>query len=168
LQLAELPSFAQGTSKQTFCEDAANDFPLKTRSIPHEVVNVIMDSKQVQDTLSYPDAPSPEDAKHLLRAAQIQLGNDGATTFLVAGSGELSGADNGWFWIVRVLKNRASIILEVGTNCASVKNHRTHGYRDIETGWASAGETLNEAFAYSGVKYQLVSSIRKPRSLEED
>jgi hypothetical protein len=137
-------------------------------SIPREVVNVIMDSKQVQDALSYPDAPSPDDAKHLLRAAQIQLGNDGAATFLVAGSGEMSGADNGWFWLVRVLNNRASIIFGVGTNCVSVSNHRTHGYRDIETRWASAGETLDETFAYDGAVYKIVRSVRKPRSPGED
>lgn len=168
LHFAALRSIAQGTSRQTFCEDLAGNFSLKVPSIPREVVTVIMDSKQMQDRLSYPEAPSPDHAKRLLRAAQIQLGDDGTTAFLIAGSGELSGADNGWFWIVKVLGNRASIIFEVGTNCVSVRNHRTHGYKDIEASWASAGETLDETFAYDGAEYKLVRSVRRPRGPGKD
>lgn len=168
LQLAESRATPQPTSGKTFCEDIADGFPLKMPSIPREVVNVIMKSKQVQDAVSYPDAPNPDDAEHLLHAAQIQLGSDGATTFLVSGSGELSGADNGWFWIVRVLKNQATIIFQVGTNCVSVSNHRTHGYKDIQTSWASAGETLDETFAFDGAAYKLVRSVRRPRTPGED
>lgn len=120
--------------------------------------------KSIKRRFVLPKRAQPRGAEHLLRAAQIHLANDGATTFLVAGSRELSGADNGWLCIVRVRKSRASIILEVGTNCITVKKHRTHGYKDIEASWASAGETLDEGFAYGGEKYQLVSSSRKART----
>lgn len=82
--------------------------------------------------------------------------------FLVIGKPPMAGADNTWFWIVRQSGNEAKILLWAGANCVSIERSSNLGFRDIQTEWSSASESITEAYSFDGTAYKLTKRKSHP------
>jgi hypothetical protein len=166
IQFGLQQSIAQRAQKQTtFCEDGApDDVAFKAESLPKAVIDAVMNSDEGKQARADADQSGKElNPEKVLRATKFPLSSDSATVFLVMGSYPLSAADASWFWIVREDGAKASVLLWMAGNCVELKPSRTHGYRDIEVLWASAGSKRTETYRYDGKAYQLARSRTKDR-----
>jgi hypothetical protein len=156
-------------SKTTLCDDGGPGvFTLNADSLPRAVIDSVMnaaESKQASaDSGQTATEASPEKN---LRGARIRLSTDGTTEFLVLGSAPLSAGDASWFWIVRKDGARAAILLWAAGNCIEAKSSKTHGYRDIELLWASAGSQKTSTYHYDGKAYRLAHSKMQDRGPDD-
>jgi len=160
---------AQNTqSKATFCEDGGPDtFAIRPDTLPKAVIDAVMNTSEGKQARADADARGTElHPEQALRAASIRLSRDDAAVFLVMGSSfPLAAADASWFWVVREDRTAGSVLLWMAGNCVELKPSSTHGYRDIEVQWASAGSERTDIYHYDGNAYRLAHSKvrnRKP------
>ena len=157
-------SLAQSANKKTsvYCEFEPGTFPLHAHSLPKAVVRSVMHAPESREMLKG-EKPADVTPEKLLLGRRIHLATDGATTFLIIGSGVLSSADASWFWIVRQNGKKASILLFDAANCVDLDSSKTHGYRNVIFYWASAGTARTDIFHYNGKVYKLVHEKSRSR-----
>ncbi len=123
-------------------------------SVPASVVKILLQRKEVKDSLNSAHCVSQADAVRLFRATEVHLGPPNETDLLVAGIFPVTGADNDWYWVVRSTPN-PRVLLWVG--CLSVKllTRKTNGYRDVSTNWSSPQQDLDRVYRFDGSTYKL-------------
>jgi hypothetical protein len=122
------------------------------------VVKAIVETEQGKQGLKRLGKASPEEIAKLFKAREVRLGPAGERDLIVRGSGAMTGADNEWFWLVRVVGGHPLVVLWTGGNSVSILTRRTNGLPDIETDWTSAaGYSLTWIYRYEGDQYKLVS-----------
>jgi hypothetical protein len=124
--------------------------------LPKPVVHVIMNSKgaafarkvmREEGKDPYLSAP--------LSGIRVHITPSGGPTYLVGGSGPMTGGDNRWFWMVQQSGGAAKVLLTVSTGCVHIDRKSTRGYRDIETEWSVPGYRLVREYRWDGHVYKL-------------
>jgi hypothetical protein len=103
-----------------------------------------------------------KDVDRLFKGRELKLGPQGEKDLVVIGEGSMSGADNTWFWLVRVLPSHAQVVLWVGANQIGLLKSKTNGFRDIQSGWCSAAACETKTFRYDHGQYECVKTHSKP------
>jgi len=67
----------------------------------------------------------------------------------------MSGADEGWFWLLRSVHKNPKIVLFATGNSLDLMESRTLGYRDIRSVWSSASDTHQTVYHFDGNEYKL-------------
>jgi len=125
--------------------------------IPHGVVQAILRTDTGKLGRQYYPGKSDAELAELFRAIEVRLGPPGETDLLVSGNGFMSGADNDWFWLVRLVPNRPKVVLWVGGHSIELRTTHTNGLADIRSEWNSPNEMVLSSFHFDGKKYVLVS-----------
>ena len=142
---------APKTEEQTkFSEEYPPERPVHLGS---DVLRLLMRTKEAKSALEF--ASGPVDPAQLFDAQQVYLGPPNEVDLVVAGILPMRGADNDWFWIVRFTGGKPQILLFAGTYSVNIMNHRTHGYRDIETDWNTSSYKVRTVFRFDGRQYRI-------------
>jgi hypothetical protein len=149
---------AQGLAQTIFCEEESGALSVNG-PLPRSVLNAVMRTKEAKQAQQQAAIGGIELVPtDILHARHIRLSNDGAVAILVVGSQyPLSGADRSWFWVVRQSGLHVSVLLWTGANCIKILPHKTNGYADITSVWASAATMRTETYRYDGKVYRLAS-----------
>lgn len=119
------------------------------------ILSALLKTTQVRGRgLNELDRESQRKAFHVV---PIDLGDAAGEDYIALGSKPVTGADNDWFWIVRVRQGRASVLLFTGTLTVNILPHKTNGHNDIRTFWCSGASGMRERFKYNGSVYKLAS-----------
>jgi hypothetical protein len=107
-----------------------------------------------------------EDLRSLFSVVKAHLKNSNEIDEVVIGKDPMSGADNDWFWIVRVMGGHAQILLFANGNGIDFLRTRTNGYREIESVWYSAaGYSITRLYRYDGTVYKLARERTRTHQL---
>jgi hypothetical protein len=129
------------------------------------VLNALLEAEEVKASTSDLEGLSREELRKRFRAVRISLSSEQEQDYLAQGLGKLTGADCDWFWIIRVKRGRAQLLLFVNGLSVTVLQHMTNGYSDIRGDWATAGYTGMGIFRYDGHVYRRAlqrTAERKP------
>ena len=124
---------------------------------PPGVVQAILKTDTGKQGREYYAGKNDAELAKLFQAIEVPLGPPGERDLLVSGSGFMTGADNDWFWFVRLVQNRPTVVLWVGGYSIEVRTTRTNGFADIRSEWSSPNEKVLQSFHFNGKKYVLVS-----------
>jgi hypothetical protein len=155
---------AQGLAQTNFCEEESGSLSVNG-SLSLTVLDAVMRTKEGKQAQQQAASSGIELVpKDVLHARIIRLSHDSDEVFLVMGSQyPLSGADRSWFWIVRQSGPRVSVLLWTGANCIKILPHKTNGYADVASVWASAATMRTETYRYDGRKYRLAKVRQEDR-----
>jgi hypothetical protein len=143
---------AQPMREQTsFSEFGTIESPLPLAT---DVLKVLMKTEAARSPLVYAKDLLSNPAK-LFRGAEVHLDGSSEIDLVVIGITPMSGADNGWFWIVRSTPGNPKVLLWVGGNSIDVVEGRTNGYRDILSYWSNPNGTSTRIYHFDGMKYKL-------------
>jgi len=145
---------AQPEKEETvFSEDESFKHPVP---LPSGVAKVLLRDELASQALDEDESEAAE-AKpaKFFRATEVHLGASDEVALLVIGIPPMSGADNGWFWVVRSPRKNPRVILTAGANSLAIMNTATNGYKDISTAWSSPRETHEVVYHFDGKRYRL-------------
>ena len=125
--------------------------------LPNPVIRVVMDSEQGKFAKEYfrnhgldPYRSAP------LHGVDVRLTDSGDRTYLVGGSGPMTGGDERWFWLVQEFEDgRAKILLYLGTSCVQIEQDMSGGYRDVWSRWQTTGKAIVREYQWDGQRYKL-------------
>jgi hypothetical protein len=136
----------------TFTEDARLQHPVPVSS---DVLKVLLETDAAKEGMAFAQVSKPGDVAQLFRAGEVHLGGANEVDLVVIGVGWMSGADNGWFWVVRSAHKNPRVVLFAGGNSLQMMVTRTNGYRDIRSTWSSPSETDDTIYHFDGREYKL-------------
>jgi hypothetical protein len=144
------------TEQSTFCEEGASENDvLRPTPLPPIVLETIMNTAEGKEAHELLSGEGKElDPETVLKGTNVHLTDSHLHFFLVMGLPPMSGADNTWFWIVRLSENKATILLFTGAICIDIGRTSTSGYRDVVTTWSSPSTTVTETYKYNGSSYK--------------
>ncbi len=153
LLVAILPSFAQ---RLHTLQQITNDGDCEnTAKIPADALKAVLESKVAKEALL--DEPPVQDPGKLFGGSQFKLGHAGQIALLICGTGQMTGADNAWYWIVATPYTHPRVVLFEGTDALWLLPQSHYGYHDIESGWAVAAQSHEKTFRFNGSKHILAS-----------
>jgi hypothetical protein len=98
-------------------------------------------------------------------ASEVHLGPKSETDLVVMGLGISLGPYSAGFWILRQTPQGYEIVLAVHTHNLALLDSSTNGFRDIETGLATGGESYIDKYRFDGHRYQISPRRRnRPKS----
>jgi hypothetical protein len=98
-----------------------------------------------------------------LQALPIEFGLPHERDYIVLGRGPgLTGADNDWFWLVRMLPSGPRVVLWLHCLNFAFDKGRTHGLLNLSNEWNSPTEEFDETFQSNGARYVRVAHKDKP------
>jgi hypothetical protein len=129
---------------------------LKDAAPPTDIVlNALLKTAEARLTGTRLTELDRESQRKVFRVAQVDLGDAEEKDFIAVGSKPMTGADNEWFWIVRVRQGRASVLLFTGALSVSILPHKTNGRHDISSFWTMGANELFRRYGYNGTVYKL-------------
>jgi hypothetical protein len=142
---------APAGEQMSFSEDA----PLQhTVALSPDVLEVLFQTQEARQALNFASDSTQDHPARLFRATEVHLSRPDETDLVVIGVPPMSGADCGWFWIVRLTRGGPQVVLFAGANSLDLRDSRTSGYRDIVTTSASAGTSEETTFHFNGKSYK--------------
>lgn len=145
---------ATAAEQDDFSEDTGVKNPVP---LPADVANLLLESDEAKRALGNAADTARRDPSQLFEAAEVHLGRADERDLVVIGQSPLSGADTGWFWIVRSADKNPKILLFATGLSLSILDTRTNGLRDVGTAWSSANEEVSQAiYSFDGAKYKEV------------
>lgn len=142
---------AAAGERMSFSEDTPVQHPVALRP---DVLRALFETQEARQVLNFASDAAQDDPARLFRAAEVHLAGPEETDLVVIGVPPMSGADAGWFWIVRETRNGPRVVLFTGANTLELAGSATNGYRDILTTWSSAAETQETTFHFDGKIYR--------------
>lgn len=139
------------SEQMSFSEDAPVQHPV---ALSPEVLKALFETEEARQVLNFASDAAQDDPARLFRATEVHLGRPGEVDLVVVGVPPMSGADAGWFWVVRSTRSGPKVVLYTGANSLKLTKGRTNGYRDIVTAWSSGGETQETTFHFDGKNYK--------------
>jgi len=136
----------------TFTEDGQFQHPV---SVSAQVLKVLLETEAAKEGLAFASDSERSNAAQLFRAGEVQLDGSKEIDLVVIGVGWMSGADNGWFWVVRSARKNPQVVLFAGGNSLNIMGSTTQGYRDIRSLFSTASETRNSIYHFDGKQYKL-------------
>ncbi len=99
-----------------------------------------------------------ESQRKLFQVVRVDLGKAGEEDYIALGNGPMTGADNNWFWIIRVHQSKAKVLLFTNGLTVEVLRRRTNGYFDIKESWAGNAGSASRLYRYTGSMYKVAKS----------
>ena len=118
------------------------------------VLNALLRTKQARLGLQFATDVEEKNPAQLFRGAEVHLGGPDEVDLVVIGIPPMTGADNGWFWVVRP-HNHPKVVLFAGGNSLEIMDSRTNGLRDIRSDWSSPNETRHTVYHFDGKAYKI-------------
>ncbi len=118
-----------------------------------DVLKVVLNTDVAHEDIR--NGVQAKDFSKLFEASRIWLGHNRQAGLLVCGKGEMTGADNNWYWVVATPYTHPRVVLYEGSDGLTFLKSVHHGYRDIESGWAVAAQSHDKIFHFDGDKYIL-------------
>ena len=143
---SEPPKHVDGQT--TFREDEPFQHPAP---LTNPTLKVLLETEQAQQVYD-PERDHPE---QLFRAAEVHLCRPDEVDLIVIGIPPMSGAENGWIWLVRSARKSPQVVLFAGGNSLQLMNSRTAGCRDVRSVFSTASETRNTTYHFDGKDYKV-------------
>jgi hypothetical protein len=144
-----------GLRHHTYFAPEDENHGFEDATFPSDVVlNALLRSEEANDTKEIANYDR-ESLRKLFTVARVDLGNAKEEDYIALGTQPMSGADNNWFWIVRVVEGKAKVILFTNGLAVRVLPHKTNGYYDIEESWAGNIGEITRVYRYIGTAYKL-------------
>jgi hypothetical protein len=96
-----------------------------------------------------------ESQRKLFQVVRVDLGRPAEEDYVVLGSGPMTGADNNWFWILRVHEGKAKVLLFTNGLTIEILHRKTNGYFDIKESWGGNAGWGNRFYQYTGSTFKL-------------
>jgi hypothetical protein len=106
--------------------------------LPAQIRALFVKDPDVQDALSAMNLPRNRVPPSWYRASEVKLGGLDERSFVVIGEGPLAGANITTFWIFRISRAGAGVLLKAPSLGLTILATRSEGYRDIELQAATA------------------------------
>lgn len=156
LSLAVPVSFTQGVKarpveQSSFCEDQPLDKPVP---VPRGVATLLMSSPAAKEVFDKGSDSELADPAKLFKGSELHLSGSKEVDLVAIGSAPMSGADNGWFWVIGSVRKNPKILLWAGGNCLTLLHSKSFGYKDIQTVWSSPQETITTLYKFDGKQYK--------------
>lgn len=120
------------------------------------ILKILLKTRQARQGMQFASDAEENKPAELFRAAEVHLGRRDEVDLVVIGVPPMSGADNGWFWLVSsATSNHPKVVLFAGGNSLEIMESRTNGYRDIKSIWSSPNETSQRIYHFDGKSYRL-------------
>jgi hypothetical protein len=136
----------------TFTEDGPLQHPVPVSA---DVVKVLMETEEAKEGLAFANDSERSNAAQLFRAGEVHLNMSDEVGLVVIGVGAMSGADNGWFWVVRSARKNPQVVLFAGGNSLELMGSMMQGYCDIRSLFSTPSETNDRIYRFDGRHYQL-------------
>lgn len=132
--------------------------------IPREVIEAVLRTETGKQGLAGLDEGQRREVGKLFRAREMNLGPRNEEDLVIIGEGRMSGVDNTWFWIVRLLPDHPLVVLWAGANSVDLLKSRTNGLRDVKSDWCSAAVCIAKTFHFEHGSYKCVRTKSKSNS----
>src|SRR5260370_5266539 len=120
-----------------------------------DVLKILLETDAAKQGLDFATRSKSVDVAQLFRAGEVHLDGANEVDLVVIGVGWMSGADHGWFWVVRSARKDPKVICFAGADSLEVLVSRTNGYRDIRSSWSSPSETDDTIYHFDGKEYKV-------------
>jgi hypothetical protein len=120
-----------------------------------EVLKVLMETKQATQGSDFASDAQRANPAQLFRAAAVHLISKDEVDLVVIGVPPMSGADTGWFWVVRSARKDPEVVLFADGNSLEVMDTKTNGSRDIRSIWSSPSQTNYTIYHFDGGTYKV-------------
>jgi hypothetical protein len=151
-------SVAQGKKAHAAHEQTKfveGDRPQHAVQLSAEVLNILLETKEVKQELTFVSDSERKNAAQLFQASEVHLNGPDEVDLIVIGIPPMAGADSGWFWIVRSANKNPQMVLFAGGNTLELMDSKTLGYRDIRGVSSTASETRDAIYHFDGDQYKL-------------
>jgi hypothetical protein len=122
-------------------------------SIPDDVLTVLAKDDFVRSAMEGADSRLQTLPSSWFSAARVHLDKSNAQDLVILGEGPLTGANVIRFWIFRDTGHGYELVLRAAGHDLHVKQHRSNGYRDIETASVTMMQFNSELFRFDGKRY---------------
>jgi hypothetical protein len=155
LFIAQLPSKTpQEQAKQYPLVLSMEDEPgANTSAIPSQIWRVLIADRDVQTVSVHQDPPLSEPPRSWFAAFPVSLHGEGDSDFVVQAEDRLRGANVTTFWVFLQTTDGPKLVLTLPAHDLTVENVRSHGYRKIEAGAATAVKAWTKTFCFNGSEY---------------
>jgi len=119
------------------------------------VLKVLLETEEGKQGLAFANDSQQKNAARLFQAREIHLSGPDEVDLIVVGIPPMTGADNGWFWLVRSANKNPQVVLFSGGNTLELMGSKTLGYRDIRSVFSTASETRKAIYHFDGKQYKL-------------
>jgi len=151
----------QATEGQTYFRE---DEPLQKHvPLTGSVIDVLLQTELAKQGLDYASNSQRQNPGKMFRAAEVHLTSPDQVDLVVIGKSPMSGADAGWFWVLRSAHKQPKVVLSDSGNSLELMNSRTNGYKDIRIFAATAGLTKHSMYHFNGQEYILWKETTKHR-----
>jgi hypothetical protein len=120
------------------------------------VLDALLKTKEARQVKVQLEGYDRDGLRDLFEVVLVDLGPSGDEDYVAHGKKRpMIGADNDWFWIVRVQRGKANVILFSNGWSLRLLERKTNGFRDIERAYGTAafsGETL---YRFNGSVYDI-------------
>ena len=123
--------------------------------LPQDVLKILLRQPLVRDSMERASHKDKRNPAQLFRAIQVHLINPNDIDLFIVGIAPISGADNGWFWIVRAARRNPRIVLFATGYSLELLGSRTNGYHDIQSSWSNPNGTETRTYKFEGTRYKL-------------
>ena len=121
------------------------------------ILDALMKSPEVANTNFEDKKPDRETVRQWFKVVRVNLGDANKEDYVVLGGGAYNGADQHWFWIVRVKAGNGQVLLFAPGLTIEILRRKTNGYYNIRGSWGGNSGSVTRIFRYSDGKYQLAS-----------
>jgi hypothetical protein len=123
--------------------------------LPPGALKALLQRKEIKDNLREIADSDRNNLTQFFSAAEVYLSDGDQTDLVVMGKSPMSGADNTWFWVIRLARKAPFVVLFAGGNSLEVLGTRTNGRRDISSKWSNPNGTQTRIYQFDGVRYRL-------------
>ena len=123
-----------------------------------DVLRVLLETREGKGALE--NSGDLDAAARMFRAVEVHLANQEQIDLLVEGVFPLTGADQGWFWVVRSARHNPQVVLFATGNSLELLDIRTNGYRNIRSRWSSPSQTRTRLYRFKNQEYELEDEKR--------
>lgn len=150
-------SGARTVSRPTFFEPDDRNRGLENAQPPSDIVlDALLKEAKANELDREIEGLTREQKRVLFETVRVNLGPTAEEDFVVHGKPPLIGADCEWFWIVRVRRGEAGVLLFANGLALELRKRVVNGYREINASWATAGYVGDRLYKFDGTIYRLV------------
>jgi len=152
----------RSASRPTFFEPDDQNRGLENARPPSDaILDALLKRIEADELNDEIESLSREQKRALFEVVRVNLGPAAEEGYVVHGKPPMIGADCEWFWIVRVRKGKAAVILFSNGLALELRRQVVNGYRDIGVSWPTAAYIGDRLYRYDGSGYKLLHEQTK-------
>lgn len=148
-------ALGQGSARKEYIAFLSeNSFP-PSAPLPRKVLQILLKDRSVKDSMELASDAERKNPAQLFRAAEVHLFSPNETDLLIVGNTPIAGANNGWFWAIRLAHKNPKVVLFTTGYAVEVMGSQTNGYQNLRSTWSNPNGTETKIYKFDGVKYRL-------------